>query len=103
LSVSHRFGPERVKDYVENKNNAGKFIIYQEESAAQNQEYKVLQIIRNPTSTSNIVKQINTSVYIDNNGQILGGRSRQRKTLARKNRKSRSRKNRKSRSRKNRK
>jgi hypothetical protein len=102
-----------LADYL-TPSNTGKFIIYQNSktrdsnesfnTGGRNTNYNFLQInsnrgfsrSMNPTAVVSI-----TRLFGQYN--IIGGRSRQRKTLARKNRKSRSRKNRKSRSRKNRK
>jgi hypothetical protein len=119
---------DEINNYL-NQNNVGNFIAYRNKNTVKrpdtedgdsNNLYNLLQIVKNSngeiiTKDSSQVVQINvisgleTSVYVyptggeQRNSKVFGGRSRQRKTLARKNRKSRSRKNRKSRSRKNRK
>jgi hypothetical protein len=110
-----------IAEYL-NKDNVNKFIAYRnlntgfsDNASNPTNIYNLLQIVEKDgivdTVTYQMVAQINileskphVYEYPDNLiKKTMGGRSRQRKTLARKNRKSRSRKNRKSRSRKNRK
>jgi len=117
-----------IHDYLKEE-NVGKFIAYRNNKTGYDKNnsstnppniYNLLRIGKTPegiftTNKSEQLAQIDeitgfglsvhkyTPPQTDSSSTPGGGRSRQRKTLARKNRKSRSRKNRKSRSRKNRK